>query len=385
MNNLDAYRAAGNPMFNENRFKLGIFGSNCSNACAMTLAETSFQPTLESNLEIAGILEDGGWECMVPIARWRGFGGPSNFNGNCMETYTWAAALAARTSNIFLFATSHVPTVHPIVAAKMGATIDHISKGRFGINMVCGWFTPEMEMFGVKMMEHDTRYEYATEWVEIVEKLWTEQWFDYDGQFLTIKGGFADPKPYQTPRPLLISAGSSPKGRKFAAKYCDINFSVIEEDGLDRAANWIKEVRADARTNYDRDIGTFTYSYCVVRDTEKEARDYYNYYVHEKGDWEAADNICKIFGVESGSYSKDYMDKFRANFIAGWGGYPLVGTPEQVVDRIAELSATGVDGSLISFVDYNQELPYFNERVMPLLEQAGLRRPRPPAARRAAE
>ena len=85
-----------------------------------------------------------------------------------------------------------------------------IAAPAWGINMVCGWFQPEMEMFGVKMMEHDTRYEYASEWVEIVLKLWTEQWFDYKGEFLTINQGFADPKPSQKPRPVLISAGSSP-------------------------------------------------------------------------------------------------------------------------------------------------------------------------------
>jgi dimethylsulfone monooxygenase len=132
-------------------------------------------------------------------------------------------------------------------------------------------------------------------------------------------------------------------------------------------------MKALAWRKYQREIGTFTYSYAVVRDTEKEARDYYNYYVFEKGDWEAADNVCKIFGVESGSYTQEYFDKFRENFIAGWGGYPLVGTPEQVTDQLLELSTTGIDGTLISMVDYNQELPYWMEKVMPLLEQAGLR------------
>lgn len=372
--NLDAYRAAGNPLFNDNKLKLGIFGPNCSNACAMTLAETTFEPTFEKNVEIARIMEDGGFECIVPIARWRGFGGPSNFNGNCMETYTWAAALAAVTKNIFLFATSHVPTLHPIVAAKMATTIDHISKGRFGLNMVCGWFTPEMEMFGVKMMEHDTRYEYATEWVEIVEKLWTEQWFDYNGEFLNIKQGFADPKPYQRPRPVLISAGSSPKGRKFASKYCDINFSVVED--VEKGTAWVRDIKKQALDEYRREIGAFTYCYAVVRDTEKEAKEYYDYYVRQKGDWEAAANVCKVFGIESGSYTPEYFDKFRENFIAGWGGYPLIGTPEQVTDQLIKLSSTGIDGTLISMVDYNVELPYWNKKVMPLLEQAGLRKPK---------
>ena len=76
------------------------------------------------------------------------------------------------------------------------------------------------------------------------------------------------------------------------------------------------------------------------------------------------------------SYSKEYFDKFRENFIAGWGGFPLVGTPEQVTDKLLQLSSTGVDGTLISMVDYNAELPYWNEKVMPLLEQAGLRNPK---------
>jgi dimethylsulfone monooxygenase len=131
-----------------------------------------------------------------------------------------------------------------------------------------------------------------------------------------------------------------------------------------------------AWSKYRREIGTFTYSYAVVRDTEKEARDYYDYYVNEKGDWEAADNVCKIYGIESGSYSREYFDQFRAAFIAGWGGYPLIGTPEQVTDQLLKLSGTGIDGTLVSMVDYNQELPYWNERMMPLLEQAGLRKPR---------
>ena len=226
------------------------------------------------------------------------------------------------------------------------------------------------------MMEHDTRYEYATEWVEIVEKLWDRAVVRLRGQVPHGQAGLRRSETVRETAAVLISAGSSGKGREFAAKYCDINFSVIEEEGLDKATAWVKEMKKLAYDNYKREIGTFTYSYAVVRNTEKEAKEYWDYYVNQKGDWEAADNICKVFGVESGSYSPDYMDKFRRNFIAGWGGYPLVGTPEQVADRIVEVSKTGVDGSLITMVDYNQELPYFNAKVLPLLEQAGLRKPR---------
>src|SRR5262245_66021426 len=100
--NLDAFRQAGNPMFNDNKFKIGVFGSNCSIACAMTLAETSFEPTFEKNQEIAQILELTGWECMVPIALCRGFGRPSQFAANCMANDMRAAYLDAVTKARFM-------------------------------------------------------------------------------------------------------------------------------------------------------------------------------------------------------------------------------------------------------------------------------------------
>jgi alkanesulfonate monooxygenase SsuD/methylene tetrahydromethanopterin reductase-like flavin-dependent oxidoreductase (luciferase family) len=373
MTTSDDFRAAGNPMFNGNKLKLGVFGTNCSSACAITTAESTFEPTFEHNVEIAKKLEAAGWECMVPIARWRGFGGPTNFNGVNMDTFTWAAALAAVTTKLQFFSTTHIPTLNPIVATKMATTIDNISKGRYGLNLVTGWFTPEMEMFGVPMMEHDTRYEYATEWMEIVESLWTKNGVTFDGQFLKVKDAFSEPKPYnkETGRPVLICAGSSGKGLHFTAKFCDFNFGFMQD--MESGAAWVKKVKELAREEYKRELGTFTACPVVVRETEKEARDYYDYYVNQKGDWEACENICEVLQVQSQNHSAEMYQKFKERFIAGWGGYPIVGTPEQVADKLVGLSNTGVDGALLTMVDYNEELPFFNDRVMPLLRQAGLR------------
>ncbi|SCB38653.1 MULTISPECIES: LLM class flavin-dependent oxidoreductase [Rhizobium] len=373
MTTSDDFRATGNPMFNGNKLKLGVFGTNCSSACAITTAESTFEPTFEHNVEIAKKLEAAGWECMVPIARWRGFGGPTNFNGVNMDTFTWAAALAAVTTKLQFFSTTHIPTLNPIVATKMATTIDNISKGRYGLNLVTGWFTPEMEMFGVPMMEHDTRYEYATEWMEIVESLWTKNGVTFDGQFLKVKDAFSEPKPYnkETGRPVLICAGSSGKGLHFTAKFCDFNFGFMQD--MESGAAWVKKVKELAREEYKRELGTFTACPVVVRETEKEARDYYDYYVNQKGDWEACENICEVLQVQSQNHSAEMYQKFKERFIAGWGGYPIVGTPEQVADKLVALSNTGVDGALLTMVDYNEELPFFNDRVMPLLKQAGLR------------
>jgi FMNH2-dependent dimethyl sulfone monooxygenase len=356
------------PVFNDNRMKLGVFGQNVSFGCCITLAETTLEPTYEHSAKIARKADALGFELLVPVGRWRGFGGPTDFNGTCMETYTWAAAMVTQTEKIMVFSTSHVPTIHPIVAAKQGATIDHISRGRWGLNIVCGWFTPEMEMFGAKQMPHDERYEYATEWIQVIKKLWLENGFDFAGEHFRIKDGYLLPKPVQTPYPVLINAGSSPAGREFSAREVDFNF--VSVDTLENGREMVRDVKRRA-FEHGRTIGTMTYGLVVARDTEREARRQYDYII-EKGDWEATRNIMHVLGVESGSFDTQ-IKQFAERFIAGWGGYPLVGSPEQIVDQMLELSEIGIEGIILSWLDYSEEIDYFGRRLLPLMEQAGLR------------
>ena len=356
------------PVFNDNRMKLGVFGQNVSFGCCITLAEPTLEPTYEHSAKIARKADALGFELLVPVGRWRGFGGPTDFNGTCMETYTWAAAMVTQTEKIMVFSTSHVPTIHPIVAAKQGATIDHISRGRWGLNIVCGWFTPEMEMFGAKQMPHDERYEYATEWIQVIKKLWLENGFDFAGEHFRIKDGYLLPKPVQTPYPVLINAGSSPAGREFSAREVDFNF--VSVDTLENGREMVRDVKRRA-FEYERTIGTMTYGLVVARDTEREARRQYDYII-EKGDWEATRNIMHVLGVESGSFDTQ-IKQFAERFIAGWGGYPLVGSPEQIVDQMLELSEIGIEGIILSWLDYSEEIDYFGRRLLPLMEQAGLR------------
>ena len=115
----------------------------------MTSAADTLKIDWEESVRIARAAEAAGIEALVPVARWRGFGGATNFNHRSFETMTWAAGLAAATERIGIFATVHVPTVHPVRAAKEIATIDHISRGRFALNIVAGWNEPEIRMFGV--------------------------------------------------------------------------------------------------------------------------------------------------------------------------------------------------------------------------------------------
>ena len=250
-------RRTTNPMFNDQKMKLGLFGTNCSYGLIMSHAPTTYEATWAHTKEIAQRADALGFEALVPIARWRGFGGTTNFNGNCFETYTWAAGLAEATENIVFAATSHVPTVHPIVAAKQAATIDHISNGRFALNLVMGWFTPEMEMFQGTQRAHDDRYRYGAEWLSVVKRLWTEEApFDFETADFHIKQAQAHPKPVQKPYPVLINAGHSPAARDFSAR--EVDFSFVGFDSVEAVRSVATRVRELARTDYRRDIGICT-------------------------------------------------------------------------------------------------------------------------------
>lgn len=362
-------RRKTNPMFNDQKMKLGLFGTNCSYGLIMSHIDSTYKVTWEHSREIARRADALGFEAMVPIARWKGFGGTTNFNGNCFETYTWAAGIAEATENIAVFSTSHLPTVHPIVAAKMATTIDHISGGRFGLNLVMGWVAPEMEMFGAPQRQHDERYAFGQEWLDYVLKLWSEPGsFTVEGKYFHGENVEAYPKPVQAPRPVMINAGNSPSGVEFSARNVDINFASL--DTLENMRAYTDGIKEKARKEHGREISTMTYGLVVVRDSEKEAQDAFQRVVDE-GDWGAAENVIKIAGVESQSF--EHAKTFQERFIAGWGGYPLVGTPEQVVEEFGRLSEAGMDGMIMGLIDFNEELKYFGETVMPLMKEAGLR------------
>ena len=120
----------------KNAFKLAAFGFNISGGLTMTSAPGTIEVSWEESRRIALAAEKAGLDAVIPVDRWRGFGGDTNFNSRSFETLSWAAALAAITSDIDVFATFAMPTAHPIRLAKEIATIDHIAGGRFGINFV---------------------------------------------------------------------------------------------------------------------------------------------------------------------------------------------------------------------------------------------------------
>ncbi|MDF2118495.1 LLM class flavin-dependent oxidoreductase [Roseiarcaceae bacterium H3SJ34-1] len=357
-----------------NRLKLGVFGLNVDSACSITDIDGRFHPTWANVKTLTGLADAAGFEAIVPVARWRGFGGATNFNGACYETYTWAAGVAGATRSANVFSTSHVPTLHPIVAAKQATTIDHISEGRFALNIVCGWFEPELEMFGAPIMAHDERYAYATEWLEVVKLLWTSaKEFDYAGKYFRIRNGFHEPKPIQQPFPKLMNAGGSGIGRHFATKHCDMIFVHIKGQDIAAARRDVEEVRELAQARYGRNIQVWANCYCAIGDTDKAAQEFIDWCVHKHGDWDAVDNVIRSLGIQTGVLPPEQLEAAKYHFIAGWGGFPLVGTARHVADKLAQLSEVGLDGVLLSWPRYEEGLRRFIAEVLPLTERDGLR------------
>jgi alkanesulfonate monooxygenase SsuD/methylene tetrahydromethanopterin reductase-like flavin-dependent oxidoreductase (luciferase family) len=370
----DELRRSSNPLYNDRKLKLGTFGTNLDRGCAISTIDGTLEINWPNTLTLAKIADEMQFEALVPVGRWKGFGGVTNFNGPGFETFSWAAGVGACTASPAVFATSHVLTVHPVMAAKQATTIDHITGGRFALNVVTGWHRPEMEMFGAPLLEHDDRYTLAVEWLEIIKRLWTEaDEFDYEGRHFRIAKGYLEPKPLQKPFPPVMNAGNSEKGRDYAIRYCDVAFVNLNRGDLSLSQAVIADYRKRARDEYGRELQVWSHAYVVQGETEAEAKAYFDEYVHQKGDWEAASNLVETMGLNTVGRSPEMLQAMKMHFIGGWGGFPLVGTSEQVVDGLAKLSALGLDGVVVSWPRYIDDMRAFQRNTLPLLKQAGLR------------
>ena len=275
-----------------------------------------------------------------------------------------------------MVSTSHITINHPIIAAKQSAAIDHISDGRFILNIVTGWVQPEIEMFGQPMLP--TRI--ATPAPRNGSRSSSgcgprTSSFDHEGRFYKIKKGYLAPKPIQYPYPAIMNAGASELGRHFAVKHCDLVFTVIRTGGLDecrahvqayhklarettaatsRSGRWSTSCRARPRKR--RATSTTTTS--TSRATGRRPRTWSRF-----SRWRPTSATCR----RSGS-SRCRRPSSRAG-----AGLPVVGTSEQVVDTLATLSKAGLDGVLVAFPRYEEGMRDFRDKTYPLLKQAGLR------------
>src|SRR5258705_1342209 len=272
-----------------NRLKLGLFGANCSSGRAVTKVPERWSGTWADNLRLARMADEAGIDFMLPIGRWKGYGGDTGYQEATLETVTWACGLLAATRRITVFGTVHAPLFHPIIAAKQMVTADHIGQGRFGLNIVVGWNEGEFEMFGVEQRAHASRYEYAQEWIDAIKRMWSpDDNFDFDGAFIKLKSLRAKPKPYGVSHAVIMNAGASPVGRAFAVKNCDAFFMQSSRVSVTETAQRVAAVKAEAAV-LGRAIGVFTVGVITCRPTMREAEEYHHHVVVEQADWVAVD------------------------------------------------------------------------------------------------
>ena len=357
------------PLHGPNAFKLGVFSTNADGGLALTTVPERWPATWPDNVAAAQIADEAGLDFFLPIARWAGFGGKTRVREWSFETFTWAAGIAALTKRIGIFSTVHVPLVHPVYAAKALATVDHISGGRAGLNIVCGWNPTEFAMFGATPDERG--YDRAAEWISIIEQAYgSDEPFDFEGDYYQLKSVVSKPASLQRPRPVTMNAAFGPPGRDFASRHCDFLFSTFTdiEDGRKHLA----DIHARAKTA-GRPVGAYTVCHVVCRETQAEAEDAYDRYAVREADHEAVDNHMAGKKQFSRSHDERAYNEYRQRFAGGAGTYPLIGTPERIAETIAAIAAEGWSGSALTFLNYTDELPYFAERVLPMLKDAGLR------------
>jgi dimethylsulfone monooxygenase len=332
-----------------------------------------YAPTWQYNLDCAQRVDELGWDFIFPVGRWRGGGGPTHFQEFQLDVISLTAALAARTQRCMVFTTWHVSYgYHPMHVAKTGVGIDHISGGRWGLNVVTGWKASEIQMFGIPFRDRAERYEQAAEFVSMLNRLWqSEVPIDLDGKYFTGKDCIVAPGPLQQPRPLVISAGQSEEGLAFAARQADVVFiqggSGDRSDDVHAVGEVVMRVRGAAAAE-GRSLKVLLPVVLLARDTEQEARAL-RQSILDHADYVAAENTLNDLTAGSQSWPAHTLEPV----VLAIGGYKLVGTPEQVAETFEQLSAVGVDGIQLILFDYKHDIEYFAERIQPLIEARGLR------------
>lgn len=369
----------GSPLANALRqpLMLGLFLPIQNGGWSISTLERGTTWTFEYNSRLTQQAEALGFDLVFGLAQWlgkNGHGGKMKYREQSLDSFIATTALAALTKRIILISTVHAlyGPQHPLQLAKYGATLDHISGGRWGINLVTGHLTREWEMFGQAPIEHDERYRKAAEFVGVLDTLWhSDENLNIDTQSWHLKDAFVSPRPLFG-RPILVNATGSAAGIDYAVRHSDLIFITSPAGAeFDAAIGALPAHTARIRevaAGVGRNVRTLINPTVVCRPTERETREYHDAIVAHV-DEGALDGFVTQFGR---SDAKAWANHKREHRILG-GNLHLIGTPEQIVDQLIALNKAGCDGVQLSFFDFEPDLAYFGEAVLPLLKQAGLR------------
>lgn len=332
----------------------------------------------ENLLELARTAEQVGFDSLFIADNWSGHQRAAEVAGHQSPAYhapLLAMGIFAVTERIGVVSTFHTTHHKPAHVARMGATLDSFSSGRWGWNVVTGFSDAEAALFGAEFVEHDERYAMAAEFVDVVERLWTEhEPIDHDGRYYRLQGRIKAPRPAGDPRPHLVSAGSSTAGTAFAADYCDELVTLAKDDD---ALRGVGDRLTGLTAANGRDVSVTPFAIALVRDGEGEAEEEYARLIeslnHEAA-WEIAGDILGSIESARAMFDKLGEDKAVRALGSGEAMLQLVGTPAQVADRLVRVAGdVDVRNILINFPLWSPaELQGFRT-VLDLLDEAGVR------------
>jgi FMNH2-dependent dimethyl sulfone monooxygenase len=323
--------------------------------------------TFDYNRKVAQAADDAGFTTTL-IAELnlndiKGIRAPS------LECWSTASALAPVTDDLRIMAALRPIFRQPAVAAKMASNIDRISGGRFEINLVSAWWEEEAEMYAGTWPDHDDRYRRSREFVEIMKGAWTNDTFSYDGDFYQLEGTILEPKPVQDGGPPVYAGGGSEEGRAMIANHCD--HYLMHGGTPDKIAGDIEDMRERrAAAGHDPDAMEFGMAaYVICRDTEAEAQaelDRITTVDHEAEGYDSYEDFLENSKLDSEVDLKDYS-------VSNRGLRPdLVGTPDQIVDRLGTYADAGLDLVLLQCSPMLEEVKRLGRDVIPRLEEAGV-------------
>lgn len=349
--------------------QLGVFIPIGNNGWLISTTSPQYMPSFDLNRTIVEKAEHFGFDFALSMIKLHGFGGPSEFWDHNLESFTLMAGLAAVTDRIQLFATCAVLTMPPPITARMATTIDSISHGRFGVNIISGWQRREYTQMGMwPGAEHyKRRYDYCGEYVTVMKELWATGHSDFKGDFFTMDDCRCSPLPSRDIP--IICAAQSDAGTKFAATYADYNFCV--SFGINKptsvAPSVARLVAASEETG--RDCGALLLTMIIADETDEAAMAKWEHYkagtdhialAHR--DEQAKDDPSKDPYSIGNRRKIDNSEKLPTNQGLLIGSYASVA---RMLDEMAEVP--GVRGVMLTFDDFVVGMEQFGTRILPLL------------------
>ena len=359
-----------------NKLELGFFAWNIKGGMTASKATLSDRARLldyytwPNSMYLVQAAERAGFDYQVPFGRWIGQGGETDFNGAALDFLASAAATAPVTSRIELFSTAHITfRFHPLHIAKFGATIDHISNGRWGLNVVTGYSQAEQAAFGFKdPIDHDEAYAMADEFVCLMKYLWTEtERFDFEGKYYQAYGAYLAPKPTRQPRPVLMNAGSSEVGLDFGTRNCDWIFCLANDiEGFRKRAEYIR-TKAEG---YNRNVRVATMCWLMADATDALAREKYEW-ISSQIDEGAVETFAKALAATS---TAEFYRETVNRLALGFTSPQIYGSYESVAEQLRAHNEAGLESMLICFYDPQKGIHQMQDDIMPILKKMGLRK-----------